>query len=528
MLSLPPHAHRVPVEKPDICREAGWTVGLLGLAVALATACGSSSPLAADEGVKPGVRIEISPSSVEIEPSQSVQFEAVMINSHGDEQDFPDAAMKWSATGGTICSTGRYVAGTRAGEFKVTARKGSVSGYATVKIQLPAGNDGSGGDAGDNQSGSGDNPTPLEGVRIEVGESIQSYVDSNPAGTTFVLAAGRHMKQSVAPKDGDEFVGEAGAVLDGGGVVEHAFRSKASKVTIRDLVIEKYAPAPSDGVIHAVDADGWVVEDTEIRYNVASVQHPGCASSSGCGGMGIKMGDRMVVRDNYLHHNDQYGVGGSGLNLLVEGNEIAFNNYRDAVRTGWGAGGTKFVKTSGLVVRGNYVHDNHGNGLWTDIDNVGTLVEKNRVENNYRQGIFHEISHAAVIRNNTVRGNGLKAGGDWLYGAGILVAHSDNVEVYGNVVEGNSNGIVGIQQNRDNPPGSHRLRNLWVHDNTIELGSGSAGVGKRGFAVYDPFTSSANNRFDDNEYRLRSPDSRSFRWAGRKLTLAEWQALGHD
>jgi len=375
-------------------------------------------------------------------------------------------------------------------------------------------------------SGPEPDPGPLNGIRIGVGESLQSYVDLNPAGTRFVIASGRHMQQTVKPKDENVFMGEAGAILDGGGVVRQAFEGRASKVTIRGLVIENYAPGPTDGVIHAIDSDGWVVEDSEIRYNVANVRHYGCAGPDGCGGMAIKMGDRMVVRNNYLHHNDQYGVGGSGADLLVEGNEIAFNNYRDAVRGGFGAGGTKFVNTQRLIVRGNHSHDNLGPGLWTDIDNTNTLIEDNVVENNRGPGIFHEISHAAVIRNNTARGNGL--GAKWLYGAGILVAHSDNVEVYGNVVEGNGDGVVGIQQNRDGRSGAHQLRNLWVHDNTIDPGSGAVGVGKGGGAGHDPFSSTANNRFDSNQYRLPAEDSRSFRWNGHELTLEEWRSLGHD
>ena len=108
---------------------------------------------------------------------------------------------------------------------------------------------------------------------------------------------------------------------------------------------------------------------------------------------------------------------------LVQGNEIAYNNYLKGVSYGWEAGGTKFVKTRGLIVRSNYVHHNWGTGLWTDIDNINTLVEGNRVIGNANQGIFHEISYAAVIRNNTVQGNGFDRC-CWLMGAAILVAAS--------------------------------------------------------------------------------------------------------
>ena len=56
-------------------------------------------------------------------------------------------------------------------------------------------------------------------VTIAPGQSIQAAVNSQPSGTTFVLKAGTYRNQSVVPKSGDVFIGEKGAVLDGGNVV---------------------------------------------------------------------------------------------------------------------------------------------------------------------------------------------------------------------------------------------------------------------------------------------------------------------
>ena len=52
-------------------------------------------------------------------------------------------------------------------------------------------------------------------VRIEVGEDFQSVVDEHPAGTIYIIAAGIHRLQSVAPGDGDRFIGEYGAIMRG-------------------------------------------------------------------------------------------------------------------------------------------------------------------------------------------------------------------------------------------------------------------------------------------------------------------------
>ena len=202
-------------------------------------------------------------------------------------------------------------------------------------------------------------------------------------------------------------------------------------VTVEGLIVEKYASPTQRGAIgFSGPGSDWVVRGNEVRWN-----H----------GAGIRLADRMQVLDNFIQHQGQIGIAGSGSDVLVQGNEIAFNNT-----AGFGlgpqseAGATKFTFTNRLVVRDNFSHHNHGPGLWTDIDNHDCLYEGNRVEDNDWRGIFHEISYACVIRNNVVRNNGhaLPAGGPLfvLDGAGILVSSSADVEVYGNVVEATGTG----------------------------------------------------------------------------------------
>jgi hypothetical protein len=122
------------------------------------------------------------------------------------------------------------------------------------------------------------------------------------------------------------------------------------------------------------------------------------------------------------------------------------------------------------------------------------------LERNASAGIFEETSYDAVIRNNVVRHNGFGRG-DWLWGSGIQVADSPNVEVYGNVVDGNANGIALIQQARGSGPyGPHMVQNNKVHDNTVTMVTGHTG------AVQDTRDSrifyARHNRFFHNTYHL--------------------------
>lgn len=361
----------------------------------------------------------------------------------------------------------------------------------------------------------------VDTVVVRPGDDLQARVNAAPEGTVFLIKAGVHRRQRVVPKHGMTFVGEPGAVLTGEGRTDFAFAASAEpyprNVVIRGLVIEHYAPGAQSGAVRAdVEAGAWTVEDCEVRENA---------------GGGVRIGPRARVLRNRVHHNTQIGVLGSGDGVLVEGNEIAHNNPRAEYDMYWEAGGTKFTRTRDLVVRGNWVHHNRGPGLWTDIDNVRTLYERNRVEDNAESGIFHEIGYAAVIRDNVARRNGAEAvPAGWVSGAGILVHSSRGVEVYGNRVEDNRNGITAIEAHRGaGAYGRYVLRDLHVHHNTVHMREGATGVATSGWRrLVDRATyTERRNRFEANRYVLGA-NARYFRWRGRWLTAAEWRALGHD
>jgi Right handed beta helix region len=365
-----------------------------------------------------------------------------------------------------------------------------------------------------------DPPTTV--VPVHPGQSIQAAVTAHSPATTFLILAGRHVRQSVEPKSENIFRCEPGAVLDGEMVTPYAFaKGKApypGNVQIVGCRITRYTPPSQMGAITASGytasdgATGWVVDSCEVDHNSS---------------VGIRLGHRMRVRGSNIHHNGQLGLSGVGDSILVESTEVAYNNPT-AVGFGFEAGGTKFVLTTGLVLRNNFVHHNQGPGLWTDIDNDGYLIERNRVEDNLQEGIVTEVSYLGVIRDNTVRRNGLEDSRRtvWLWGAGIAIVASSNVEVSGNILEGNAHGIVAIQQTRGSGRlGPYVVQNLWVHDNSVTQSSGMTGavqdVGE--LAIF----TERNNRFDRNTYRI-SGNGRPFAWLNGPRTEEEWKFYGHD
>ena len=78
--------------------------------------------------------------------------------------------------------------------------------------------------------------------------------------------------QQIIPRSGHVFVGEPGAVLDGGGDTEFAFRGQAGidEVTIEGLEIRNYAPPLQWGAVRAVGTNGWVVRYNNIHHNRSS------------------------------------------------------------------------------------------------------------------------------------------------------------------------------------------------------------------------------------------------------------------
>jgi parallel beta-helix repeat protein len=276
-------------------------------------------------------------------------------------------------------------------------------------------------------------------------------------------------------------------------------------------------PAWNLGAIQADNGADWLVERNEIRFNA---------------NIGLKVGPRMRVRYNYIHHNGVAGIDGYRADgVLIENNEVAYNNpsstFVDPAIAG--ESGMKFFEINNLIVRRNNVHHNNGIGIWCDNAYLNMLIENNTVTGNTLGGIWQEVGYSAVIRNNTVSENGLASPSPgWLEKAGIMVSNSPDVEVYGNTVSNNANGITGMQASgyaTTGPYGARVLSNLYVHDNVITMGSGKTGL-VQNVSDNSCFTN-RNNRWVNNHYRLGA-NSDYFSWSNADVNENEWRMYGQD
>jgi parallel beta-helix repeat protein len=346
------------------------------------------------------------------------------------------------------------------------------------------------------------------GVGVTPRSGIRAAIESHPPDTTFCLFAGTYRPTaSLRPKEGQRFIGEAGAVLDGRDTVKEGFdggtgQTTVDLVTVRGLTIKNFNVGIRAG-------HGWRIIDNNLGYNLYN---------------GVRLTHRNVLRNNYIHHNVYGGVFGAGHNILVEGNELAFNHAEDI---GPNTCKGKFVKTTHLIVRDNYAHGQLCPVLWADLNSYHPVFEGNVVVDNFGPGIDCEISYKCIIRNNIVRNNP----------RGILVSATPDAEVYGNTVSNNSMVDINIVQQGDDDGirsdypsryGPHLTKNNYVHDNYVTVTTGLVGVTVTGYPgdwVYSP---EANNRFENNDYRFARSGTGYFTWLNKARTWRGWRSFGHD
>jgi hypothetical protein len=301
-----------------------------------------------------------------------------------------------------------------------------------------------------------------------------------------------------------------------GGIVGYSGGS-GDFVTVKNLVFEKFGggevAGSADNALKAVN--GWRVENNEFRLiSFIAVANYG----------------NGVVRNNYIHHNGQYGIAGGG---TFEGNTISYNNT-DGFNPNDDAGGGKFLRTIGLVIRGNTASSNTGRAFWADYDNINVTYENNIIENNTEMGIFHEVSCAAVIKNNVLRGNNTAHAGQSLWWGGqIYTRSSKDVQIFGNDLTAAGPGTNGVGVRGGDPLytgpncGTIQMQNIAVHDNVIRLDTGDMhGVVGGGVG----YSATYNIQFTNNVYYLTNPAGAYF-WndaATSSMTSTQWQAQGQD
>ena len=296
---------------------------------------------------------------------------------------------------------------------------------------------------------------------VHPGTDLSAATQNSPAGTTFWLSPGTHSLSAdqfgqVIPKDGNVYLGAPGAVLDGHGINQAAFTQQAADVVIRGLTIRGFVAQPDQGVVNHDSGPRWVIEGNVIEEN---------------DGAGMMAGVGQQVIGNCLRNNGQYGINayrpGGLSDLVVEGNEISGNNTDDweTQLPGCGCtGGAKFWAVDGADIVGNWVHHNHGAGIWADTNNNDFVIEDNVIEDNEAEGLFYELSYNLVVSGNSfkrnmlvqgarraARGDNFPVGAIYISESGgepRIPARTDMIDIRGNMFSDNWSGVT-LWENAD-------------------------------------------------------------------------------
>ncbi len=276
-------------------------------------------------------------------------------------------------------------------------------------------------------------------------KTIQRVVEEVKSGDLVIIRKGKHAPFELTNINGAAgapitFRGEPGAIIDrhlGGNAFRNIYFVGGSYVTIDGLELVDSDPAPAlqgcgappgrNGIKMDKNKDGLRPHHLVFKnMNIHGIRGTGILGSS----------DYLEFIDNHVHDN---GINANGVML--------------------GAYGT-YLKGRYLIIRGNDVHDNKGEGI--RVGNTGDVVGTS------------ELLVDSTIENNKVYNNGgYFRGGteECVYaGTGIVVWHGSGNIIRNNVVFDNV--AYGIRVNEDTMVNNES--NL-VYNNTVYK-NGSYGI----------------------------------------------------
>jgi len=271
------------------------------------------------------------------------------------------------------------------------------------------------------------------------------------------------------------------------------------------------------------DGDDWNVRDNVLLHahgailSVRSRNADVIGNEIAYGGqLGVhNLGHYSLLANNQIHHNNTerfciaagncVGYSTDGDSTLPSSNVIANLVESGGVKI---AGGQRSV-----TVDHNKIYDNRGQGLWFDVGTYDITASNNRIHHNARRGLFFEISDGATIFGNVIWENGWATPGH-VDGAGIQIGNSRNVEVYGNTLAWNADGIAVVGLDREGTE-YDAVTNVHVHDNTIlqedtdyPNDSKTVALGWIQGWTTQMFQSTANNSGKNNLYYYPIPEEK--------------------
>jgi parallel beta-helix repeat protein len=246
------------------------------------------------------------------------------------------------------------------------------------------------------------------------------------------------------------------------GIMAYGREKPVSFITVRNC--KTYNPDNNLGNVHygiffykrVYDS---IISRNHVAYTLPEEQSYGIEVSTDYPGDQTYGPRRIVISENEVDHNESQGI------------------------HTWNA--------VGVLISGNYLHDNGATGIQIEDGSENIIVEKNRSENNaqkyeFETGVWIDHSKNVVVRNNSLSKNKI----------GLTITYSDRVIVRNNVIYLNNRGA----DNLVNAAGlivDDGANNISITNNTFYK-NGVVGM-QRGAVNFGAFHAScANINFKNN------------------------------
>lgn len=268
-------------------------------------------------------------------------------------------------------------------------------------------------------------------VKLSPGDNIQAAVDRSPEGTTFNLRVGVYRMQSIVPKEGDSFVGEPGAILNGAALIKDfkpvgvhwsasipiltvstigkCLKDHLECVQAQDLFLDD-VPLRPVGSLDAVVAGTWFLDGNSQK--IFLVDDPSGrkveigATRYAISGSASKVVLRGLIVEKYANPAQTGAIhamrdpGPLSHDWVVEDNEVRWNH----------GGGIRL--SQGMQVLRNHIHHNGQIGISGGGQSI--LADGNEIDHNNYAGYDYNweaggtkfaLTENLVVRNNQVHDN---------------------------------------------------------------------------------------------------------------------------
>jgi autotransporter passenger strand-loop-strand repeat protein len=378
---------------------------------------------------------------------------------------------------------------------------------------------------------------PTGAIILHPGDDISALVSEAPAGATFYFEPGVYRGVSLAPKDGQSFIGAEGAILNGSAVLTDWTQSGNLWViggqtqqgpvnpgaeflpgterpgNPETVFLDNTPLTPVDALSKVVPGTFYLdyatnniyIADTPAGHTVEAGKLTDAFHGDGTNVTvqnlviekydpeiqdgAVSAGQNWTIRDNEVRLNYAVGI------TAEDGSQIIGNYVHDNGQMGVGGDGNN------ILVQGNELASN---GFWSGIDPLweagglkftntdNLIVRGNYSHDNNGSGLWGDIDNInALYENNVVVHNTIN---------GISYEISYDAIIRNNILVGNGYGDTrgwgwGADINIQNS------QNVQVYGNRVDMTGGGNGIvliqQDRGSGAYGPYTTTGNQIHDN-------------------------------